>query len=236
MSLVLGPIHYWMYAKIRLARARERAIFLAFSEKCGREAGEASGRSQAEYDRWLEDDRPLEELVGNAPIHAWLQGQIDAAERSEAELVASFLKQFGEEAEGIAREAARGHGRATAEKALAERDPGERSARGLFELLRGHLLDGMPCDHVTQVAETSPNRVVNLHHTCLHSRNWLLAPQDGVPPVQVLWKTLCGILRAWIEGFCQAYHPGIEYRQTKTLARGDPLCEEVFQERKSRGA
>lgn len=225
MSLVLGPIHYWMYAKIRLGKAREKTIFLAFYQRYGREAEEASGRSKAEYDRWLEDDRPLEELVGDAPIHAWLQGQIDATERSEAELLASFLKRFGEEAEGIAREAARDHGRATAEKALAEKAPGERSARGLFELLRSHLLDGMPCDHATQVAEMSPNRLVNLHHTCLHFRNWRSS--------QVPLETMCGILRAWIEGFSQAYDPGILYQQTKTLAQGDSLCEEVFQERKA---
>lgn len=223
MSLVLGPIHYLMYAKIRLARAREREIFLAFYERYGREVEETSGKRKTEYDRWLEDDRPLEELVGDAPIHVWLQGQIDAAERSEAELVAFCLKRFGEEAEGIAREAARDHGRSAAEKALAEKGPGERSARGLFDLLRGHLLDGMPCDHVTQVAEMSPNRVVNLHHSCLHFRNWR--------PSQVPLETMCGILRAWIEGFCQAYHPGIAYQQTKTLAQGDSLCEEVFQER-----
>ncbi|MBI2877648.1 MAG: L-2-amino-thiazoline-4-carboxylic acid hydrolase [Candidatus Tectomicrobia bacterium] len=221
MSLVLGPIHYWMYAKIRLAKARERAIFLAFYERYGREAEEASGKSLAEYDGWLRDDRPMEARVGDSPIHAWLQGQIDQVERSEAELVASFLRRFEEEAQEISQEAARGHGRAAAEKALAENDSGGRSARGLFELLRGQLLDGMPCDHATRVAEMGPDRVVNLHHTCLHFRNW--------DAVQVPLEAMCRILHAWIEGFCQAYHSGIEYRQTKTLAQGDPLCEEIFQ-------
>ena len=38
MSLVLGPIHYWMYGKIKTTESRESAIVSAFKAQYGADA------------------------------------------------------------------------------------------------------------------------------------------------------------------------------------------------------
>src|SRR3990167_7133506 len=62
MSAFLGPIHYWMYEKIKNVMLRKAAIFSAFYEKYGSEVKSVCGKTRQEMVKSLVDkynDRSL---------------------------------------------------------------------------------------------------------------------------------------------------------------------------------
>ena len=85
MSLFLGPIHHWLYRKIRL----QEELITTLAEREGARSGD-SGKYETYVNREL---RPLEELIDTDNIHGWLQARIHDAEGRYAALVAAILKE-----------------------------------------------------------------------------------------------------------------------------------------------
>jgi len=79
MSAFLGPIHYWMYEKIKNVMMRETAIFSAFYEKYGKEIESVCGKTKQEMDT-KDIETPLDQLIGDSPIHGWLANRIKEIE------------------------------------------------------------------------------------------------------------------------------------------------------------
>ena len=50
MSLVLGPVHHWMYKKIKTTEAREASVVDALKDRYGQEADEILNCSVVGYD------------------------------------------------------------------------------------------------------------------------------------------------------------------------------------------
>lgn len=220
MSLMLAPIHHWLYKKIRLVESREKAILSAFRDKYGEEAEEIARKIGEKYS-FPEEERPLEELIGEAPIHGWLQSQIEKAESREAALIGIFLESFGKEAEELVGKAVYKHAFETGERAGKEYKNSIKNAATSYELLQNYLLDGMPCDHVTEVEEATKERVVWKHFACLHRDHWNLA--------KVSAQFMCNLNRIWIEGFSHGLNWGITYERKRSIAYGNPYCEDVYQ-------
>ena len=86
MSMVLGPIHYWLYAKI----GNQETLTKALAEKAQGEGwiGDASS-----YVKMLQ---PLEAVIDEGNIHGWLQEQIHEAETRYAQLVGGVLSDDAE--------------------------------------------------------------------------------------------------------------------------------------------
>lgn len=223
MSAFLGPIHYWMYSKIECAWRREGAIFKALVGVYGDEAKDLWGRTEKDYESFNEG-RDLAELVGAQPIHGWLQGAIDLAERSEAELVKAFAEKFGEEAIKVMNYAAWEHGASCGRTAQGGLEGVSVTPDKAHQAMMNFYLDGMPCDHVTELSQTADGFVCR-HSECLHERNWEAA--EASPSI------MCGIHRGWMDGFLEGLGAGIVHEGRENIASGDDHCVDIF--RSARG-
>lgn len=216
MSLVLGPIHYWMHNKIKTTESRESAIVSAFRERFG----------EAPSDEVLEDvykkfppsnhgNKPLEEILEGVMIHQGIQKLIVDVETREAATIAAFNKKFGNVANEIATKAAYEHGFSCGQKASQEKG-NSCSTKDAFELLAGYFCDGMPCDRGAQVVEEGEERTVWDHNDCIHMGYWQTAGASS--------ETMCDLVTAWIDGFGKGVNPSLKHKREKCIARGDTDC------------
>lgn len=165
MSSFLGPIHYWLYNKIRL---QEDLI------GCIDDYAKNAGWEEHLDPDFISDCRgekllPLEEVIDTSNIHGWLQGKIHSAESRYARLVTALLKEDSGRLSELCR-VVRDFGQ---KHAISEGS----DAEDAYKLLNDSLLDGMPCDHVNQVIERSPSLVRWEQTICLHSDYW--EQEDG---------------------------------------------------------
>jgi len=218
MSTFLGPIHYWLFNKIRLVEDRESAIIKGFTERFGEGIKEIERAVRERYGQ-PDGDTPLDELIGDAPIHQFLQGRIEVAEVREAALLALLLNRYGQDGEALAKEIAFQHGYDTGKRAIKEYEGEVMVPETAYKLLNNFFLDGMPCDHVTEVEESSERGLISKHIDCLHRGYWETA---GVSSV-----FMCDYLYSWVNGFVKVF--GVNHRRAKSMVKGDPFCEEIFE-------
>ncbi len=217
MSLVLGPIHYWMYGKIRTTEAREAAIVSAFKTMYGADADKILEQVYKKYPK-SDNTKPLEQLLANKSIHQGIQSLLIEAETREAATIAAFCAQYNEAAK-VAADAAHKHGiscgkEAIKSKGLSSEDCGNTSKA--FEIMGEYHCDGMPCDRGAQVVEESEKSTSWDHESCVHESYWRNAGAD--------FLTMCNIVNEWIAGFGEGINSGISYKREKAIAAGDSSC------------
>lgn len=223
MSLVLGPIHYWMYGKIKTTESRESAIVFAFKAKYG--AADADKVLDQVYKKHpkANNNKPLEDLLANKSIHQGIQSLIVDAETREAAVVAAFCAKYHDAAK-VAAEAAHKHGircgkAAVKSKGLSTADCNSTSK--VFEILGDFHSDGMPCDRGAQVVSDSEKCTSWDHESCVHEPYWRNAGAN--------FLTMCDIVNEWIAGFGEGVNPKIGYKRIKTLAAGDSSCLSTYE-------
>lgn len=218
MSLFLGPIHFWMYNKIELNWRREGEILKAFKDKYGEEAEKAAGKKVQDFELF-NGGRSLEELVEGLSIHGWLQNQLDQVEASEAKTVAALLAKYGQEAAKLALEAAFNYGITCGKQAAGEKKGEKIDLQTSYEMLQNYQLDGMPCDHVTDLRFAN-GALLCRHFECLHMRNWEACGNSA--------ELMCAVTRSWISGFYEGLGAGITHRAGASIASGAKECEDYF--------
>jgi hypothetical protein len=216
MSTFLGPIHYWLFNKIKLVEEREKEQVAAFSAKYGNDVTRLAESGARKFGAYY-DGAPLETLIGMQPIHAYLAGAIEKVETREAALIKALVDKYGEDAKALAMKTCRAHGekvaRAESEEINAE------SADDVYRAIKNAYLDGMPCDHVTDVDNKSASELVELHSDCLHRGFWQNAGADEV--------FMCEYLGVWLDGFASAVK-GASHERGKTLVKGAAECEDFY--------
>ena len=222
MSLVLGPIHYWMFGKIKTTESRESAIVSAYKAKYGAKADNILEQVYKKYPK-TSRDKPLEELLGNKSIHQGIQSLIIDVETREAAVVAAFCSTYPDAAK-VAAEAAHKHGvlcgkDAVKSKGLSAIDC--KSTSKTFEILGDFLSDGMPCDRGAQVVSDSDKCTSWDHESCVHEQYWRDAGAN--------FLTMCNIVNEWIAGFGEGINPEIGYKRVKAIAAGDPSCLSIYE-------
>ncbi|MGQ3686032.1 MAG: hypothetical protein ACUBOA_13660 [Candidatus Loosdrechtia sp.] len=222
MSLVLGPIHYWMYGKIKTTEAREGAIISAFKLEYGAEADAILEEVYKKYPK-ANDNETLEELLANKSIHQGIQNLIIEGETREAAVVAAFCSRYSGAAK-VAAEAAYRHGiscgkDAVRSKGLSIQDCANTAK--VFEVMGDYHCDGMPCDRGAQIVSESDNHTSWDHDSCVHEPYWKSAGAD--------FLTMCTIVNEWIAGFGEGVNPRIKYKRIKALAAGDASCLSSFE-------
>jgi hypothetical protein len=220
MSLVLGPVHHWMYKKIKTTEARESYIANALKEKYGKDADVVLNKVYEKYPQ-SNPDTPLEELLEGVAIHQGIQDLIIKAETREAATIAAFCEKYGDEAKELAIKAAHDHGVECGKKAAQESGENGCTASRAFELLSGNLCDGMPCDRGAQVQTESDTRVTWDHTDCIHESYWKDAGAS--------FETMCELVTAWIAGFGEGVNPKIKYTREKAIAFGDSECLSTYE-------
>lgn len=221
MSLVLGPVHHWMYKKIQTTEAREAFIVNALKDKYGHEADELLS---AVYEKHPAPDKnaSLEDILGDTPIHQGIQNLIIKAETRESSAVSAFCNKFGDEAKSLVITAAHDHGVECGKRAVVERgSSGECTASKAFELIQSFLCDGMPCDRGAKAQSEEDDRTTWDHTGCVHEQYWKSADAS--------FKTMCDMLNSWIAGFGEGTNPKIKYTIEKAIAAGDSMCLSIFE-------
>jgi len=217
MSQVLGPIHYLMWNKIALAHGWEEAC-VAAAESAWGEGRVAELLAGAAAHRWTPPPGELAELIGDQPIHGWLQEAVNRVEVSVAATAAALLG-GGNGAEAMLADASRGHG---SEAAAATQQAGEGgdTLGSLTALLMRCYLDGMPCDQVSEVAEQRPDRLVVRRILEVHRPNW----EGGGAPV----ATMVALQGAWSGGLAAGVDPRITHTRDIQPVAGMLACNDTF--------
>lgn len=198
MSRFLGPIHHWLFNKIKYYETLEKDIINEI-------------KKEHDIDNILEDvelkfqsplkDEPLEEIIDTDNIHGWLQSRIKIAETRQAYLISKILEKYTDEALNIIEKCYSEQGSECGKNAKDNYDIS--TAETLFKALNNYILDGMPCDNANNITLNESNilqwKVVN----CLHKSYWDQAYGD----INVFYK-----LRAvWITSFIKEANPNYEY-------------------------
>lgn len=222
MSLVLGPIHHWMYGKIKTTMTREASIVAAFTAKYGAEADKILEAVYKKHPK-VDVNQPLEKLLGNKPIHQGIQELIVKTETREASIIAAFCAKYDDTGK-VAGEAARKHGvscgkEAIKAKGLSTADCSNTSK--VFEAMGDYHCDGMPCDRGAHVVSESAKRTAWDHESCVHEAYWKNVGAD--------FLTMCNIIHEWVSGFGEGVNQKIGCRREKAIATKDRSCLSVFE-------
>ena len=166
MSAFLGPIHTWLFNKIKLQNELTENI-LAMAVKNGYEEGVSSLIDQ-KYGKLEEGE--LADIVDGSNIHGWLQNRIAVVENRLAFAVTAFTANHPERMADIC--------------SVAETfgknykvQPGV-SVREAYNYLDSLLLNGMPCDHVNALESENEQQLIWAQTTDIHESYWSLVCGD----------------------------------------------------------
>ncbi|MCX7711094.1 MAG: hypothetical protein N2484_14750 [Clostridia bacterium] len=199
MSLFLGKIHHWLYNKILWFEEAEKEIIKLAEdqglsiekvvETVNEKYGEPTGR------------KPLEEIIDTSNIHGWLQQKIASAELRQAMLITRIL---GEKPE--LREPLVGIFSDQGTKAARDARVDAASPDEIFRAMNDYLLEGMPCDRVSELVADNENEYAWKTTMCLHQPYWEEAQGD----VQNFYD----LREAWISAFVKTVNPEFKYEKS----------------------
>ncbi len=200
MSAFLGPIHHWLFNKIRLHEELEGGLVEQFTTEYGSQINEIVERAEQYYGEPLAR-KPLEEQIDLMNIHQWLNNTIERTETRLAYILGEVFRKHNDEAIEIALAEYKKQG---AECGSDAREKGmSNTAPQIYKAINDYLLEGMPCDRVNFVTESSDESLKWKTTECLHKGYWKEAGAD----IAALYK----LRFAWIENFVKGSNPEFEY-------------------------
>lgn len=167
MSAFLAPIHFWLYHKIIMQERLTKAL----ADGARREGWQVVASGELINECVNTDETPLENIIDQGNIHAWLQARIIDAESRYARLVKEILNESSARLvilENLAYEFGR-------ENQLKPCNNATEAFRALDEI----LLDGMPCDRVNQPLEQDEKRYRWKRTADIHGMRWTEIGADG---------------------------------------------------------
>ena len=172
MSAYLGPIHFWLYNKIGNQELLTKEI-AAFAVKNGWISGAES------FTKTLP---PLETVIDEGNIHGWLQAQVTDAESRYARLVTELLSGGAERLEDLCI-AAECFGKEHALHAA--------TAAEAYNAFEDFFVNGMPCDRVNTVTESSAGKLSWEMTQDIHAQYW---DGDSSPYYAIRRSVMAGML------------------------------------------
>lgn len=160
MSAFLGPIHHWLFNKIKLQESFTENILDASSKNNWYQDLE----NEVEKNYKKLDDRPLEDVIDQNNIHGSLQEKIAQAELRLAFVVTNIISKNSDYISEL-KKIAYSFG---AVNSVLENS----TASDCYKFLNDSLIDGMPCDRVNDVIESDACKVVWKQSICVHSDYW----------------------------------------------------------------
>ena len=201
MSLYLGPIHYWLYHKIRILVEREQLLWESASQFDADAAEEGREMVWQTYGEPLPDE-DLAELIDASNIHGWLQRQINLAELREGAAVRELLARFGTAGQEMIKNVFAAQGKTCG---LAARKDGqeETDASAAYAAFAGKVLNGMPCDRWDRL-EQEDSKVTRWSNT-----GWIQGANWGKAGADSQFLTQCH--EVWHAEFFKALAPQLQY-------------------------
>lgn len=168
MSLFLGKIHYWLFNKIKWFEVLEDDIIKVAIEE-GIYSEEISNKINKKYGEKL-PNKPLEDMIDMGNIHGWLQSKINSAEGRMAAWTSEIINNSGNGIDRIEKIYIEQGIKAAKEIKKA----GKSSSRAdeLYNLMNDYILDGMPCDRVNEIIESSDIMIKWNKRMCVHKDIW----------------------------------------------------------------
>lgn len=191
MSAFLGPIHHWLFQKIRFQDDLTSAIIYKAAD--GEKAEALKLQLNSRYPE-LEGGQ-LEDLIDGGNIHGWLQERISLVENRLAFVVTALQQEnpyFSRELAAASYEFGKAH---PIESGI--------STREAYDYLENILLNGMPCDRVNEITHETPETLRWIETIDIHARYWE-ANEGDVDLNQVIRENL---IRGILEGSGVEYHP-----------------------------
>ncbi|MDF2617166.1 MAG: hypothetical protein K0Q47_1822 [Sedimentibacter sp.] len=165
MSAFLGPIHFWLYNKIKIQNNIVEEI-LDLSENKGLNLRESL------YGEYGDGDlKELDQVIDTSNIHGWLQEQIIKVENKLAISTTELINKDSGSMDTL-KEIFYKNGAAASP--LNESS----SIEEAFKAVNDTLLDGMPCDHALGLVSKDENEAIWKRYECVHSRFWETAKGD----------------------------------------------------------
>ena len=188
MSAFLGPIHFWLYNKIKLQDDLVEDI-LVLADKLGIELREELDQRFGKLPQ-----ESLENIIDESNIHGWLQTKVGVVERRLAYTVTKLLSleaSYLDEIKSIAYEFGKN-------KIEGKKD----TPKDVFQLLNNTLLDGMPCDHANALISESDQKVTWKRNVCVHGDYWEEVEGD----ISVYYALRDEIIKGLVDGSGSEYH------------------------------
>ncbi len=197
MSAFLGPIHYWLYKKIRLVIDREELLYRRAYEMFDDLAEELYGTALSMYGRPLPADTDLGDIIDHNQIHNWLHHQIEVAEVREATFIKDLVDTLSEDGEECIFEVFYDHGNSCGHSAVDTLESD--TASSIYKAMQNYYLNGMPCDASDPVFLEEDDEFVwsGTHQNQLE--NWKKAGAN--------LSTMSRAYQHWFKGFVEAITP-----------------------------
>lgn len=166
MSKFLGPIHTWLFNKIKLQNDLVNIIMNKFYAE--EKLQNITSYLDNHYGKLPKGS--LEDIIDESNIHGWLQEQIAIVEVRLAYLVTKILNDSNEKKDLIVKYAY-DFGK---EHALSD----IKSARDAFQDIESCLLSGMPCDHVNMIISEDDDSIRWQETVDIHKKYWNMVNGD----------------------------------------------------------
>ncbi len=163
MSAFLGPIHYWLYGKIKLQEDLVDQVACLAKEQGLADMADTLTNKYGQFDR-----SPLETIIDGNNIHGWLQ---DKVSRSEYKLAEGVTLLLGKDASLLGKLEAIFYaaGEEKASELLQEEDL---TLMRVYKAISDSLLDGMPCDRAVAIVKEEADEIVWKTIHCVHEHYW----------------------------------------------------------------
>lgn len=185
MSAFLGPIHYWLYNKIKWHEELLDSIY-ALIEKNGQDVQLI--RHYTAHTFGAPERGELSDVIDGGNIHGWLQTKIQSLEYRMAYVITYALN-----SEILTLDTLIKLYRDNGQSAFDSYPGSMETPQEMFKAIYDYLLEGMPCDRVNQPVSADDNAIVWIKKMCIHTEYWTAVKGDV--------KTH-DILRAeWLQGF-----------------------------------
>lgn len=166
MSAFLGPIHTWLFNKIKFQDAMTDAI-LDLADDHGY-SKELRARTDGRYG--VLEKGNLEDMIDTGNIHGWLQEKVSLVENRLAYVVTELLEPDQERLSHITEAVMEFGKRNSVDKNI--------TVRKAYDYLESTLLNGMPCDRVNELVRETEDNLVWRQTQDIHGTYWTMIHGD----------------------------------------------------------
>ena len=198
MSLFLGKIHYWLFNKVLWFEGLEGEIIKLAKDK-GIDVEKLEAEINSKYGAKT-PNKNLEDMIDTSNIHGWLQEKIHSAEGR----MASWTKVILENNEDYILDMRKVYEKQGVSAANEAKESLENiNAETIFNSMNDYILDGMPCDRVNEVIDSSEESIMWKRRVCVHKNIW---ENEGIL-VDVFYE----LREHWINAFVNTMNNDYEY-------------------------
>ena len=198
MSLFLGKIHYWLFNKVLWFEGLEGEIIKLAKDK-GIDVEKLEAEINSKYGVKT-PNKNLEDMIDTSNIHGWLQGKIHSAEGIRAAWT-KFILENNQDYILDMRKVYENQGVNAANEAKESLE--NINAETIFNSMNDYILDGMPCDRVNEVIDSSEESIMWKRRVCVHKNIW---ENEGIL-VDVFYE----LREHWINAFVNTMNNDYEY-------------------------